>query len=92
MNLKFIFVTISVLILQSEILIAGCINYIAESEIPKAIALKPNAGNKVCGKKDPCICFDGINWKKAKYLKAQKKLVNIAKVQGKIKAKPKLKK
>lgn len=45
---------------------ADCMNKIAQSEVADAIALKPGVGAKACGGADPCICFDGIDWRAAK--------------------------
>lgn len=46
---------------------AACINNIAQSEVANAIALVPGVGTKACGAaiKDPCVCFDGIDWRSA---------------------------
>lgn len=49
----------------------ACMNFIAESEIPKAIAMEPGAGAKRCGGNDPCICFDGIDWETVSYQDVQ---------------------
>lgn len=49
----------------------ACTSFIAESEIPKAIAMEPNAGAKQCDKSDPCVCFDGIDWETAIWSKAK---------------------
>lgn len=45
----------------------ACMNFIAESEIQKAISGEPNAGAKQCGPDDPCVCFDGVDWGSAEY-------------------------
>lgn len=44
-----------------------CMNWIAQSEVQNAINLEPNAGSKVCGGDDACVCFDGIDWETAVY-------------------------
>jgi hypothetical protein len=54
----------------------ACNNFIAESELPKAMALEPGAGGKPCGESDPCICFDGIHWEAAEFNEKTKKLKN----------------
>lgn len=59
-----------------------CLNKIAESEIPRAINLEPNAGAKRCGGADPCVCFDGVDWETAAYVNG-KFSVDSAKVQAK---------
>lgn len=59
-----------------------CVNWIAESEIPKAIAMEPGAGAKKCGGSDPCVCFDGVDWETAEY-SAKKFSVSAAKVAQK---------
>lgn len=61
-------------------LAADCKNKIAESEVMKAIALEPGAGAKPCGEGDTCICFDGIDWRWAKYDASKKELgIDLAK-------------
>lgn len=47
--------------------IASCINWIAESEIPAALAQQPGAGAKRCGGADPCVCYDGVDFETATY-------------------------
>lgn len=46
----------------------NCTNFIAESEIQKAINMEPGAGAKRCGGADPCVCFDGVKWDEVSYV------------------------
>lgn len=39
---------------------AECSNFIAKSEIAKALALQPNAGAVACSGSEDCVCFDHV--------------------------------
>lgn len=69
-------------LLFSVLSFADCKNFIARSEIPKAIAMEAGAGAKKCGGGDPCVCFDGIDWETAEYLDGELRNVS-AKVDQK---------
>lgn len=50
----------------------ACLNFIAESEISKAINLEDGAGSKRCTVDDKCVCFDQItDWSIASYTNGQ---------------------
>jgi len=61
----------------------ACDNFIAASEIPKAIALQPGAGGVPCSRLDPCVCFDGVDWETALYANGVF-VVDPAKVAAKV--------